>query len=126
MELSSMPGVTLIVIGGIILPDFFAVVGPLSELSLSELYVDKAFMSVAGVSVEHGLTGPNQLEALAYRAMMQRAGRTVVLADHSKLGRVALYRIAPLAAAYVVITDDDADAQALQSMKAAGIEVLAA
>ena len=81
-------------------------------------------MSVAGLSVEHWLTGPSQQDALAYRGMMQRAGQSIVLADHTA-GKVALHRIAPLAAGHIVITND-ADAQAIRSIRAAGIEVIAA
>ncbi len=123
MELSGLPAVNLIATGGIVLPDFYAMVGPQAEQSLGEMFVDKAFIGVTGVSAEHGLTGPNQLEALTYRVTLERARRTIVLADHTKLGWVALYRIAPITSAHAVITDMAASSDVVRELRAGGIEV---
>lgn len=123
MELAGLRSLTLVLTGGMLLSDFFALVGPLAEQNLGELYTDTAFVGMDGVSVEGGLTGPNQLEALTFRATMQRARRTVVLADHTKIGRVALYRIAPITAMHALITDAAADAEALRQLEARGISV---
>jgi DeoR/GlpR family transcriptional regulator of sugar metabolism len=123
MELAGQRSLTVVLTGGMLLPDFFALVGPMAEQNLGELYADKAFVGMHGVSAEHGLTGPNQLEALAFRVTMQRARRTVVLADHTKVGRVALYRIAPAAAAQQLITDRAAPADELAALERAGVQV---
>jgi len=123
MELAGQRHVTLILTGGMLLPDFFALVGPMAEQNLGELYTDKAFVGTHGVSVEHGLTGPNQLEALTYRATMGHARQTVVLADHTKVGRVALYRIAPVSAMDLLLTDAAAPRQQLQQFGQYGIAV---
>jgi DeoR/GlpR family transcriptional regulator of sugar metabolism len=123
MELAGLRALTLVLTGGILLPDFFALVGPMAEQNLSELYTDKAFVGMDGVSVEQGLTGPNQLEALTFRATMERARQTIVLADHSKIGRVALYRIAPVDAMHTLITDDAAPGEVLRAIEGRGITV---
>jgi DeoR/GlpR family transcriptional regulator of sugar metabolism len=123
MELAGLRDLNLILTGGIVLPDFFAMVGPLAEQSLSEMFVDKAFIGVTGLSAEHGLTGPNQLEALTYRATIQRAREVIVLADHTKLERVALYRIAPMTAVHTVITDAAATPEIIARLEAMGLAV---
>lgn len=123
MELAGQRNITLVLTGGMLLPDFFALVGPMAEQNLSELYTDKAFVGMHGVSVEQGLTGPNQLEALTFRSTMQRARRTIVLADHTKIGRVALYRIAPITAMHLLITDSAASPEILQQIEQCPIEV---
>jgi DeoR/GlpR family transcriptional regulator of sugar metabolism len=124
MELAGVPDLTLILIGGSILADFFVAVGPLAEQSLNEMYVDKALISVTALNIDHGLTTPNQLGALTYRAMMRRARQTIVLVDHTKLGAIALHRIAPITAIHTVITDAAAEAGAIEGLRSAGIEVL--
>jgi DeoR/GlpR family transcriptional regulator of sugar metabolism len=126
MELATLPGINLILIGGMVLPDFFALVGPLAEQGLREVYVDKAFIGVTGLSAEHGLTGPNQLEALTYRITIERARQTFVLADHTKLGRVALYRIAPMSAVRTLITDPAAAPATVKALEAQGVAVVLA
>ncbi len=123
MELSGLPGVNLTLTGGLLLSDFFALVGPLAEQSLTQMFVTKAFVGVTGLSLEYGLTGPNQLEAHTHRVTLQRAKRTILLADHSKLGRVALHHVAPITAMHTLVTDDQAAPEFLASLKALGIEV---
>ena len=123
MELNGLKGITLTLTGGLLLPDFFALVGPLAEQSLSQMYVAKAFMGITGLSTEFGLTGPNQLEALTHRLTMQRAQQTIVLADHTKLNRVALHSIAPLTAVHTLVTDQAASPALLEALRAQGIVV---
>ena len=126
LELMGTPGIEVTLTGGMLLADFFALVGPLAEQSLDDLYIDTAFLGTHAISAEHGLTGPNQLEALTYRATMRRARRAVVVGDHTKVGRVALYRIAPANAAHVLVTDRSADAHELAALRALGLDVMLA
>lgn len=123
MELNGLQNVTLTLVGGLLLPDFFALVGPLAEQSLNQMYLSKAFLGVTGLSAQHGLTGPNQLEALTHRLTIQRALRTIVLADHTKLGRVALHAIAPATAMHTLVTDCVAPTTMLAQFRELGIEI---
>jgi DeoR/GlpR family transcriptional regulator of sugar metabolism len=123
MELNGLKGITLTLTGGLLLTDFFALVGPLAEQSLSQMYVEKAFLGVTGVSAEYGLTGPNQLEMLTHRLTMQRAKQTIILADSSKLDRVALHYIAPITSIQTFITDSAASQDQVTQLRALGIEV---
>lgn len=123
MELAGLPGVNLAVTGGILLPDFFALVGPSAEQSLSQIYIAKAFVGVTGLHPTYGLTGPNQLETVTHRMLLERAQQVIVLADATKLERVALYPIAPLSAIHILITNSGASTAVLQRIKDQGIEV---
>ena len=100
--------------------------GPLAEQSLRDLYVHTAFIGVDGLTLEHGLTTYNQLEAFVNRAIIARAERVVVVADHTKIGRVTLALIAPCRAVHTLITDPAAPADELALIRAAGIEVILA
>ncbi|GCE13760.1 DeoR/GlpR family DNA-binding transcription regulator [Tengunoibacter tsumagoiensis] len=123
MELSGLPGITLTLTGGLLLPDFFALVGPLAEQSLNQVFVAKAFIGVTGLSAEYGLTGPNQLESLSHRLTMQRAQRTIVLADATKLGSVALHAIAPITTMHILVTDQHATEEQLTPLRTLGIDI---
>jgi DeoR/GlpR family transcriptional regulator of sugar metabolism len=123
MELANLPGITLTLIGGILLPDFFALVGPTAEQALKEMYVARAFLGVTGLHSLHGLTGPNQLEAFTHRMMLEHARQTIVLADHTKLDHLALYAIAPITAIQMVITDRDASPTILSQLRNQDIDV---
>ncbi|MDH4160673.1 MAG: hypothetical protein OEV62_10485, partial [Actinomycetota bacterium] len=54
------------------------------------------------------------------------AQRTVVLADHSKLGRVSTTHVVPLSAIDTVVTDSGASAAVLSELVAAGTQVVVA
>ncbi len=126
MELTGVKGLTLTLIGGLLLPDFFALVGPMAEQSLSQMYVAKAFVGVTGVSATHGLTGPNQLEAITHRITIQRSQQVIVLADHTKLDKVALHAVAPLTAVHTLVTDSGASPDALAAIRATKVHIIEA
>jgi DeoR/GlpR family transcriptional regulator of sugar metabolism len=123
MELSGIKNLNLTLTGGILLPDFFALVGPMTEQSLSQMYVTKAFVGVAGITPEKGLTGPNGLEALTHRLTIEHAARTIVLADHTKLGNVTLHAITSVGAIHTLVTDNDAPEELLARFRSLGVIV---
>lgn len=95
-----------------------ALVGPLAVSALAQLRVDLAFLGVHGMDGD-GLSTPNLLEAETNRAMIACAGRTVVLADHSKWGEIGLCRIAPLDVVHTLVSDNALPAEAAETVRAA-------
>jgi DeoR family transcriptional regulator of aga operon len=65
----------------------------------------------------------NLPEAEVKRAMVERAGRTVVIADGSKLGNVHLGRIALLSEVDVLITSASAPSGVLEEFAALDLAV---
>lgn len=126
LELASQPAIQVIVVGGKLRASELSMVGHLAEEMFRGFQVDKAFISVGGLTVEHGLTEFNVDEAGAKRVMIERAGERIVVADHTKFGKVMLAAVAPLSAINAVITTDTVDAAILEEMRRLGIEVLLA
>ena len=126
VELAGVPDITVTLVGGLLLPDFFALVGPLAEQALSQIFVAKAFVGVTGLSLDYGLTGPNQLEALTHRLTIQRAKQTIVLADATKLGNVALHAVVPITAMHTLVTDQQAPDDIVKALEALSINVIRA
>src|SRR4029079_15943385 len=56
MELSPRDDLKVIVPGGFLSGDWFALVGPASIESVGEIFLDKVFIGVDGIHLEHGLT----------------------------------------------------------------------
>lgn len=98
-------GLTVVLTGGTRTPSD-ALVGPVASRALESLRVDVLFLGVHGIDAEAGLTTPNLLEGETDRALVAVAGQVVVLADHSKWGKVGLSRIAGLTDVDVLVTDD--------------------
>ena len=96
VELAVRANLKLIVTGGVARSASYELVGPLADATLQGIYVDLAFVGVDGIDAARGLTTQNEVEAATDRALIARAGRTIVVADASKLGRVAFAFIAAL------------------------------
>ncbi|NUR93179.1 MAG: DeoR/GlpR transcriptional regulator [Nonomuraea sp.] len=98
------PDQTVVVTGGVRTPSD-ALVGPVAVAAIRQLNVDLLLLGVHGMTVRAGFTTPNLMEAETDRAMVEAAGRLVVLADHTKWGTVGISTIARLGEADVVVTD---------------------
>jgi DeoR/GlpR family transcriptional regulator of sugar metabolism len=59
-------------------------------------------------------------------AMIRKASRIVLVADHSKFGRVTLATIAPIGTAHVLITDGGAPRAMLERIRRRGVRVMVA
>ncbi len=116
----------LIVIGGLFRASEQSLVGHIAEAAIRELRADLVFMGMRGIDPTQGYTSDYLPEALTDRAILQVAPRRVVLADHSKFGRVGAVFLAPVTAAEVIVTDSGLDPSAAAALRASGLEVLTA
>jgi DeoR family transcriptional regulator, aga operon transcriptional repressor len=121
-ELAVRPNIKLVVTGGLARSESYELVGPLAEQTLADLHLDMAFVGVDGISGDAGLTTHHEIEAHTNRALIERAGRVIVVADGSKLGAVAFARICPTSAVDELITAG-ADAGAVARLRDAGLAV---
>jgi DeoR family transcriptional regulator, aga operon transcriptional repressor len=113
----------LIVTGGVARSASYELVGPLADATLQGLYVDLAFVGVDGIDPARGLTTQNEVEAATDRALIARAGRTIVVADGSQLAHVAFAFIAGLDSVEELLTSADADPAEVERLRAAGLRV---
>jgi DeoR family transcriptional regulator of aga operon len=123
-ELAVRPNLKLVVTGGYARAESYELVGPLAERSLAGLNLDVVFLGVDGVSVQAGLTTHHEVEAHTDLALIERARRVVVVADSSKLGRVAFARICPLERVDELLTDRGADPAVIAELREGGVSVV--
>lgn len=126
VALAQRPGFSVLMVGGRIRGKTMAAVDVWALSSLRETVVDVAFMGANGISVSHGLTTPDQSEAAVKAAMIGAARRTVVLADHTKVGNDCFARFGEVSDPDVLITDDGLDDDAADELSAAGLRVVRA
>jgi DeoR family transcriptional regulator of aga operon len=122
-ELAVRPNLKLLVTGGVARPESYELVGPIAEASLEGLNLDMVFLAVDGISPRAGLTTHHEIEAHTNRALLDRADQVTVVADSSKLGRVAFARICELGDVDELITDVGADRDAIAAIEEAGVRV---
>ncbi|SDN59623.1 DNA-binding transcriptional regulator of sugar metabolism, DeoR/GlpR family [Pseudomonas arsenicoxydans] len=113
MTLANAPGVRLTLIGGDLRGSSMSTLGPLAELTLSRLSVDKAFLGADGVVAEFGLCEASAQQAYLKECIIKRAAQIVVLADTDKLGRARQQHWTPIEREWRLITGATADEAAL-------------
>ena len=82
-----------------------------------------SILSVDGVHPEHGITTYHADEAMIDRTMIARAQKTIIVADHRKIGRVGFSHICGIDAGQTLITDSGCEKLVLERIEAAGAEV---
>ena len=100
------PSSTLIVTGGTRRQGRQELIGTMPEDFIRSTHVDVAFIGADGISVTGGVTNANFEEIGVKKLMLRAAERSVIAADHTKFGRVALARICDLREVDALLTDD--------------------
>ncbi len=125
-ELADCPGLTLIMVGGVLRRISCSFIGPQAEAMLAQLHADRLFLAVDGFSLDIGASTPDVLEAHLNECMMNAARETTIVADHSKLGRRSVSRIGKIERVQRLVTDAKAQPGFLDSVRQLGIDVVVA
>ncbi len=120
------PGIRLYLVGGRVRGRTGAAVGDWATSALAGVFVDVAFIGTNGLSLERGLTTPDQAEAMVKHAMVASARRPIVVTDSTKVGAAHLHRFAGLDDVDLVITDTGLDDETAHEIEQAGPEVFRA
>ena len=123
LEVSTKCDARVILAGGNFSRESSSTLGSVTEQTLGELIVQKAFLGTQAFDFEHGLTDTTMEIAQVKRAIIRAARRVILLTDSSKLGQSGFIKVAPLTAVQTLITDDALPAEARPSLEKAGIEL---
>jgi len=125
MELCNLPGIRTLLTGGVIPWAWsFSLTGNAALSFLDDVYMDKVFLSVTGVSAESGATSLELEEAMVYRKMLKQAQQAIIVADSSKLGKVSPAFICRANDFQTLITDTGASDAAVAPFERMGVHVL--
>ena len=125
-ELSRVLGVDVIVIGGELRTPELSMIGPRAVESIRTYRGQTAFLGVPALDANHGFTADGDAEAATDAAFISMARSTVVLADHTKLGRVSTTHVVPLSMIHTIVTDDGASALSVAELQGSGAQVVVA
>src|SRR6266700_5266185 len=122
-ELAVRPNLKLVLTGGVARSESYELVGPLADASLTGLHLDIAFVGVDGIARGAGLTTHHEVEAHTNHMLIERADRVVVVADGSKIGRIAFARICSLDQVDELITDEGGHDDTVAALEQVGVQV---
>jgi DeoR/GlpR family transcriptional regulator of sugar metabolism len=123
-ELQHASGVEVILLGGVIRRGSPDLTGPVTENCLELFAADLAFQGADGIGPDGAIYNSDLRLARVDRIMRRVAQKSVVLADHTKIGTTALARSGTLADVDVFITDRAAPADALKRFRRLGPQVI--
>ncbi len=118
--------ITVIVVGGLLRHSELSLIGHITEQVLKELRADKVIMGMRAISIEDGLTNDYLPETMTDRAIINFAPEIIVVADHSKFGKVSTAYVAPVERITTLVTDAEADPAFLSRLREMDIRVIVA
>lgn len=107
-ELQYAPGVSVVLLGGVIHRGSPDLTGPLTEHCLDVFSADWAFQGAEAVGTDGSVYNTDLQLAQVDRRMREKARRSCLLADGGKFGNTALIRSGSLADFEILITDKSA------------------
>lgn len=125
-SLCEQPNFTVMLLGGRIRSRSLSVVDSWVLHALADTYVDVAFIATDGVSADRGLTVADAAAAMVKRAAVAAARRTVLLADHTKIGKNHLAKFADLGEVDTFITDTGIDPMRVPEIVSTGSRLVTA
>lgn len=105
VEMAERPGVTVLVSGGRVRAGDLACSNAHTKAFFADIFADLALLGSGGVDAQAGLTDFHLDEIDVRRTIIANSARSFVLADSSKLGQVAPYKVCDLGAVSGLITD---------------------
>ena len=126
VELAERPGIELLLAGGRVRAGDLACSNAQTKAFFTDIYADIALLGSGGVDARAGLTDFHLDEIDVRRTIIANSARSYVLADSSKLGQVAPYRVCDLAAVDGLITDENTDPAVAAAIEETGGVVISA
>lgn len=123
-SLAGSVNVQVLVVGGFLQLSNFSLIGHITRYALKDLHVGKVITGTHGIHPTHGLTSDNLLMMETDRDIMGLGENIIVVADHTKFGHVASSRTAPVTAASLIVTDEQAPENILTEIRNLGVEII--
>ncbi|WP_104668234.1 DeoR/GlpR family DNA-binding transcription regulator [Ensifer adhaerens] len=109
-EFLNVPDLEVVLLGGQLRSENASLLGPQAEAMLEAIWLDQLFLGASAVSPDGAIYSVDSAEASLNRCMLNRSANRYLLADSSKFGMMATYKVAPLNVAKLV-TDTGITAQ---------------
>ena len=122
-ELDGKEGINLIITGGSPRRRTRALIGPLTEATLSQMRIDKAFMGVSALDPTYGITAPTLEEAQTRKKIVKASNKIIILSDHSKFGKQNFACVNPVRSIDILITDRGISEEMKVEIERLGVEV---
>ena len=121
-EFLNVSDLEVVLLGGQLRSENASLVGPQAEAMLDSIWFDQLFLGASAIGPDSAIYSVDGAEAHLNKCMLTRSAHRFVLADSSKFGTMATYKVASLSSTRV-ITDAKLPAQWHRQLEEAGVEI---
>lgn len=123
-ELATNGDISVVVLGGLMRQSELSLIGHITDLSLKEIRIDKVIIGIPAIDPKAGLSNDYLLEVMTDRNIINKASELIVVADHSKFGKISTAYLAPIERVTTIVTDHKTDKSMLEIIVQLGIRVV--
>ena len=124
LELSDIPGWTVLSTGGTLKEGALSLVGSSAEKMIRGYHVDWAVCSAKGVDGMMGITESSERDAEIKQVIFAAADRKVLAVDATKFDRISFVRVCDLGAVDMIVTDERPDDLWLDRLSEQHVDVI--
>lgn len=125
-NLANREEITLLMTGGEVRRNTYALVGPITRSAFTGFNADKLFLGATGVNLERGLSTANMLESEVKQAMLKVAKEVILVAHSAKIGQVCFHTFADWDSVQILVTDSGLPEPIRERLALLGVKVLIA
>ena len=122
--LADIADIDVIALGGQLRRSEMSLIGHAAEHALADVRADKVIIGIRAIDSDAGLTNAYAPETMTDRAILKVGREIIVVADHTKFGRIAPAFVAPLSAVHTLVTDNSDGHKQLDTITALGVRVI--
>jgi DeoR family transcriptional regulator, fructose operon transcriptional repressor len=125
-ELVNKTDSQVFITGGFLRPQTLSLLGDETENMIHKYRATKTILGIDSVSTQFGFTTMNFLEAGIKRTMIESTPELIIVADHSKFGKVCPIPVADLTSAKTIVTDSGISTDITIEIEKLGVKVIIA
>jgi len=125
-ELAKYEKIESMIVGGSVRPGFYSIGDSFAVEMLDHINVDKAIVSADAVHIDKGVTNCAIFEVGVKKKIMEISDYPILVADHTKFGKAALYKIADLSQFKLIVTTKELDEGMADQIRDLGVQLVLA
>ncbi len=122
-ELRRFTNVKPVLIGGNFSVDTGSTYGVQAIQQLEQYNIDKLFLPLDGIDAVGGITNNHPYETDINYALIRKAKKVIVVADHTKIGRRHFVHMGSIEDVDILVTDSKAPADKIEAIRQKGVTV---
>jgi DeoR/GlpR family transcriptional regulator of sugar metabolism len=120
--LGSDKNINVLVLGGILRKSFYSLYGSYTEMVMRNIRANKVFLGIDAANIDVGISNVTLEEVPIKQLMIQNSDQVVMVADSSKFGINAPYKVCSWDSIDQVITDDCIEKDYIEFFETHGVE----